>query len=56
LIAAADAPEACAAFAHGSSLLAPIQKFIHLFFGDAMMPARRLHRANLAFINPLLQR
>lgn len=55
LIAPADTAKVCSSFCDFAFLFASVQKLVHFFFGDSVVATRRLYRANLALINPLLQ-
>ena len=55
LIAAADAAEAQASFAHWEASGHFVQKLIEFRLRNAVMPSRRLHGTKLFLVDPYLQ-
>lgn len=56
LIAAADAPKIGAPVGNVSALGCAIEEAVNFFFGDAVMAARGLHRADFLLVDPLFHR
>jgi hypothetical protein len=56
LVAAADPSKITSPFGNVSAFARSMQESIHLFFGNAVMAARRFHSLDLLLIDPLFQR
>ncbi len=56
LIAPADATKIGSSLLNRTVFLDAVEEFVNFGFGDTVMAPRRLHRAQLAFIDPLFER